>query len=238
MQPAAQVTDATREILILKEHIDNGISQKELEQAGYNVNYLTRLQLQNQQIRLSDFETIIIDLHQPSIDGVTICKDLRRDYQGPIIVLSPAADEMIQLLALELGADDFLIKPQTTVILASKIRTLLRRSAVSLNQENATIRLGGLQIDAGRREVLCKGESVPLTDREFDLLWCLARNTHTILSREEIHQALYKREYNGYDRSIDVYISRIRRKIGDDPIHPHYLKTIRGAGYLLVADRA
>lgn len=179
-------------------------------------------------------DAILIDFDRPSVSTVAICLTLRNSFAGPILILSAKTSEVVQLLALEMGADDFLFKPQPETILMAKLRAFLRRSEGLRLRQRKLIQLGELVIDAGRREVCCSGAVVSLTDREFDLLWCLAENSKIIVSRDEIHRSLYNSEYNGFDRSIDIYISRIRQKIGDDPLNPRYLKTVRGAGYLLV----
>lgn len=182
-------------------------------------------------------DAILIDLDNPTIESVSICQNLRSRYSGPILFLTAPTNEYVQMLGLELGADDFLCKPVPEVLLLTKLRSQLRRAETGSRSQNA-INLGELTIDSSRREVQCQGKTVPLTDREFDLLWIMAQNVRNILSRDQIHKHLYNREYNGFDRSIDIYISRIRQKIGDDPHNPRYLKTIRGAGYLLVENHA
>jgi len=181
-------------------------------------------------------DLVVFDLDTPSMEAISTCQALRNCFSQPIIVLSANTSELLQILALEMGADDFLVKPLPANLLLAKIRALLRREDKSKLRQKTIIQLGELVIDAGRREVWSSGETIPLTAREFDLLWCLAENSRTIISRDEIHQSLYKCEYNGFDRSIDIYISRIRQKLGDDPHNPRYLKTIRGAGYLLVGN--
>lgn len=229
---------AAKHLLFLSDHDDINISLKVLEEDGYKIQHLYCPQFETGLLHSLQIEAILIDLNMPSIESVSICQTIRSEYDGPILFLTAPTNELIQLMGLEMGADDFLFKPQPTTLLLTKIRALLRRSDKMALNKKTSINLGELQIDASRREVQCSGKDVLLTDREFDLLWCLAKNARNILSRDEIHQSLYKREYNGYDRSIDIYISRIRQKIGDNPHNPRYLKTIRGAGYLLVENQA
>ena len=181
-------------------------------------------------------DLVLIDKTAPSMELISNCRALRNYYTGPILFLAEQIDEMFQVLGLEMGVDDFLIKPLTPALLLAKIRALLRRNFELQQTHKTFVRLGELVIDAGRREVQAMGRPVELTTREFDLLWCLAANNCKVLSRDDIHKLLYNSEYNGFSRSIDIYISRIRQKIGDDPLHPHYLKTVRGKGYLLTED--
>lgn len=229
---------AAKHLLFLSDHDDITPPVKRLEEEGYEVQHLYCPQFEIGLLHSLKIDAVLIDLETPSIESISICQTLRSEYDGPILFLTAPTNDFIQLMGLEMGADDFLFKPQPEALMLTKLRTLLRRSDKMTQNKKTSIHLGELQIDAGRREVQCSGKDVLLTDREFDLLWCLAKNARNILSRDEIHQTLYKREYNGYDRSIDIYISRIRQKIGDNPHNPRYLKTIRGAGYLLVGNHA
>lgn len=226
-----------QQLLLLSDHDDIAVAIKMLQDEGYNVQHdnCWRCDLTTQLTTYSP-DAILIDLERPTVKSISICRELRCAFDGPILVLAAQANDVIQLLGLEMGADDFLFKPQSDALLLTKLRAFLRRSEELGQRQRKFVQLGDLTIDATRREVWSAGSPVSLTSREFDLLWCLAENVRSILSREEIHQALYKREYNGYDRSIDIYVSRVRQKIGDDPVNPRYLKTVRGSGYLLVED--
>ena len=181
-------------------------------------------------------DLVLIDNTAPSMELISTCRWLRNSFTGPILFLAEQVDEMFQILGLEMGVDDFLIKPLTPALLLAKVRALLRRNFELRQTDKTVVHLGDLVIDAGRREVQAMGCPIELTTREFDLLWCLAASNRKVLSRDDIHKTLYNSEYNGFSRSIDIYISRIRQKIGDDPQHPRYLKTVRGAGYLLTED--
>lgn len=182
-------------------------------------------------------DLILFNTASPSMELISLCHSLRQQYPGPMIVLSETHNEMLQVLALEMGVDDFLTTPLSNAFILAKIRALLRRSHELRNHNHKKVHLGDLTIDVERREVMARNEVVDLTTREFDVLWCLAQNNRKVLSRDDIHRQLYNSEYNGFDRSIDIYISRIRQKIGDDPNHPRYLKTVRGSGYLLADER-
>ncbi|MDO9322263.1 MAG: winged helix-turn-helix domain-containing protein [Pseudomonas sp.] len=185
---------------------------------------------------------VILDLMLPGEDGLSICRTLRsQQYGGAILMLTALADDMDQVLGLELGADDYVCKPVRPRLLLARVHALLRRHPVSAQAETAapeTLHFGPLHIDQARREASLHGVSIELTSAEFDLLWLLAANSGRILSREEIFTELRGVGYDGLDRSIDVRISRIRPKIGDDPEHPKVIKTVRGKGYLFVAQAA
>ncbi|MNT46956.1 Transcriptional regulatory protein OmpR [compost metagenome] len=146
------------------------------------------------------------------------------------------------MLGLELGADDYVCKPVRPRVLLARIRALLRRSEAVVEtpvvENQRRLEFGPLVIDNAMREAWLNERSIELTSAEFDLLWLLAVNAGRILSREEIFNSLRGIEYDGQDRSIDVRISRIRPKIGDDPMHPRLIKTVRSKGYLFVREAA
>lgn len=178
-------------------------------------------------------QLVLVDVAESTLDIASVCQAVREEYPGALMVLAEQADEMFQVLGLEMGADDFVVKPISSTLLLARIRAVLRRRQLAGGAEDATITLGALEVDAGRREVNCGGRNVELTSKEFDLLWYLACNARTVLSRDQIYQALFGLEYNGIDRSVDIYISRLRNKLGEDSAHPQLLKTVRGVGYLL-----
>ena len=156
-------------------------------------------------------------------------------------MLTARTDDLDQVLGLELGADDYMCKPVRPRLLLAHIRALLRRhegSSETPATDAQRLEFGPLHIDNRMREVWLHGRGIELTSAEFDLLWLLAFNSGRILSREEIFTALRGIGYDGQDRSIDVRISRIRPKIGDDPEHPRLIKTVRSKGYLFVREAA
>ncbi len=186
-------------------------------------------------------DLVVLDLMLPGEDGLSICRKVRGSYHGPILMLTARSDDMDQVLGLEMGADDYVCKPVRPRVLLARIRALLRRSEGASEPVPADARrleYGVLVIDSAMREAWLREQSIELTSAEFDLLWLLASNAGRILSREEIFTALRGIEYDGLDRSIDVRISRIRPKIGDDPMHPRLIKTVRSKGYLFVAEAA
>lgn len=180
---------------------------------------------------------VVLDLMLPGEDGLEICRRLRAAGFGrPILMLTARSDDQDHIKGLELGADDFVNKPVRPQVLLARIRALLRRAETDAPERSLTrLTFGDLIIDSIRREAWLKGKLIDLTGAEFDLLWLLASNAGRTLSREETFVALRGIEYDGQDRSIDVRISRIRPKIGDDPEMPRLIKTVRSKGYLFVA---
>ncbi|MEX5560290.1 response regulator [Pseudomonas rhodesiae] len=186
-------------------------------------------------------DLVILDLMLPGEDGLSICRKVREHYDGVILMLTARTDDMDQVLGLDLGADDYVCKPVRPRLLLARIQALLRRSEPAQAQALALerrLQFGPLVVDSALREAWLHDAGIELTSAEFDLLWLLVANAGRILSREEIFIALRGVGYDGQDRSIDVRISRIRPKIGDDPIHPRLIKTIRSKGYLFVPEAA
>lgn len=185
-------------------------------------------------------DLVVLDLMLPGEDGLSVCRKVRGQYSGPILMLTARTDDMDEVLGLEMGADDYMCKPVRPRVLLARIRALLRRneSQDAPVENSRRLQFGPLVIDNAMREAWLRGEGIELTSAEFDLLWLLMSNAGRILSREETFTALRGIEYDGQDRSIDVRISRIRPKIGDDPMHPRLIKTVRSKGYLFVAEAA
>ncbi|WP_106475941.1 response regulator transcription factor [Phytohalomonas tamaricis] len=182
-------------------------------------------------------DLVILDLMLPGEDGLSICRRVRHQYPGPILMLTARTDDMDQVLGLEMGADDYVPKPVPPRVLLARMRALMRR-AEGVENPTTEVRLEfrDLVVDSSTREAWLEGERIDLTSAEFDLLWLLASNAGRVLTREEIFSALRGIKYDGQDRSIDVRVSRIRPKIGDDPHHPQRIKTVRSKGYLFVKE--
>ncbi|WP_248805971.1 response regulator [Pseudomonas sp. MWU13-2100] len=184
-------------------------------------------------------DLVILDLMLPGEDGLSICRKVRERYDGVILMLTARTDDLDQIQGLDLGADDYVCKPVRPRLLLARIRALLRRGEPlqgTAEEKVRRLQFGPLLIDNALREAWLSGVGIELTSAEFDLLWLLVANAGRILSREEIFTALRGIGYDGQDRSIDVRISRIRPKIGDDPEHPRLIKTIRSKGYLFVPE--
>lgn len=182
------------------------------------------------------FDLIILDGILPGIDGFELCKRLKPDYSGPILFLTACDEEVDEVLALELGADDFLTKPVRARVLLARIKALLRRQHQPANQPSERIQLAGLSIDRQQLQVTLNGTIVPLSSGEFELLWLLAQEAGKPVSREHLIQQLRGFAYDGIDRSIDLSISRLRRKLGDNGEQPQKIKTLRGKGYQLIKE--
>lgn len=220
------------------------LTQEYLESNGLTVTLETHGGHAVDRIKSEQPDLVVLDLMLPGEDGLSICRRVRPFYSGPIIMLTARTDDLDQVLGLEMGADDYVGKPVKPRVLLARIRALLRRvtenSAAAAESEGADepvrLQFNDLVVDRAMREAWLNDESIDLTSAEFDLLWLLASSAGRVLSREEIFTALRGIEYDGQDRSIDVRVSRIRPKIGDDPVHPRRIKTVRSKGYLFVKE--
>jgi two-component system OmpR family response regulator/two-component system response regulator RstA len=181
-------------------------------------------------------DLVILDLGLPGEDGFSVCRQLRVMYTNPILILTARDSDIDHVLGLELGADDYVIKPVEPRVLLARIGALLRRSRGALGPERTLLQFGKLTINAASRAVYLDGQSIPLSGNEFDLLLYLASHPGKIQSRETLFKDLFKREYDGMDRMLDIRISRLRRKLGDEAETAERIKTIWGQGYLFVPD--
>ena len=180
-------------------------------------------------------DLVILDLMLPGLDGLHVCRQLRDEQPTlPIIMLTARGKSDDQILGLETGADDYVAKPCEPRVLLARIRTLLRRSAAATPRRDARqIVLGQLVIDLAERQVQWRSQDVELSSGEYNLLLVLASHVGEVLSRDQLIQQLRGIEFNGVDRSVDVAISKLRRKFEDDPGDPRKIKTVWGKGYLL-----
>lgn len=181
-------------------------------------------------------DIVILDIMLPGKDGLSICKELRPAYPGPILMLTARNADMDQVLGLEYGADDYVIKPAEPRVLLARIRALLRRYQYVEEETQDVLELGRLRIEHDSRNVSLDGRSVALSSHEFDLLFALAKQAGRVLSREFLFTTVYDRPYDGLDRTIDVRVSQLRKKLGDTAAQAERIKTVWGKGYLLVAE--
>ncbi len=185
-------------------------------------------------LRDKAWDVVLLDLMLPGVDGLEIARRMRADprtAQLPVIMLTAKGDDVDKIVGLELGADDYLAKPYNPRELLARIRALLRRATSGAPRER--LRVGALDIDLGAREVSVAGRRITLTHFEFELLLCLARAAGRVLSRDQLMETLRGVEFEAFDRSIDVHVSKLRAKIEDDAKDPRYIRTVRGVGYML-----
>lgn len=205
-----------------------------LENEGFVVWHEAEGKAARDRILASPPDLVILDIMLPGMNGYTVCRDVRPEYDGPILFLTARDEELDEILGLEMGGDDYVTKPVRPQLLVARVRALLRR-AVSTQRSTASkrVRVGDLLVDANCREVRLGERVVDLTTYEFDLLYYLANRAGEVVSRQDIYQALFNYDYDGLDRSVDVYISRLRQKLGGDNTTSVSIKTVRSVGYLL-----
>ncbi|MCD5978071.1 response regulator [Pseudomonas phytophila] len=207
-----------------------------LQRFEYNVEVINRGDRALESMHRLNPDLVILDLMLPGLDGLHVCRQLRDEKPGlPILMLTARDKSDDQILGLETGADDYVAKPCEPRVLLARIRTLLRRSttAATPRENNQQIVLGQLLIDQTERQVQWRKQDVELSSGEYNLLLVLARHVGEVLSRDQLIQQLRGIEFNGVDRSVDVAISKLRRKFEDAPGEPRKIKTVWGKGYLL-----
>lgn len=205
-----------------------------LKMNGFDVTELKHKQGDRFRRSRQEADLLLLDAGDQVQQSIELCKNNLKDAGVPLILLMGRHDEDFHVQALAHGADDVVTAAIRPVLLLAKIESLLRRCGSLWRKGSDILRIGELMIDLPKRSVLVKNREAPLTTLEFEIFSFLVKNAGRVVSRDDVHQALYNSEHNGYERSIDLYISRIRQKIGDDPVQPRYLKTVRGVGYLFV----
>ncbi len=218
-----------------------------LGEQGYLVTLATRGDIAIELIEADQPDLVILDIMLPVKDGFEVCLAIRPFYRGPILMMTARDHETDEVLGLELGADDYVVKPVKPRVLLSRIKALLRRVStpdvaptvmpevipeIDINK----LTFAKLSIDANSRTTTLAGEKVAISSNEFDVLWQLAQSADKLVSRKELVIQRRGIDYDGFDRSIDILISRIRKKLADDASNPYRIKTVWGKGYLFVKD--
>jgi DNA-binding response OmpR family regulator len=182
------------------------------------------------------YDVVLLDLMLPEKHGLEVCRELRARSDVPIVVLTARGEEADRVMGLELGADDYLAKPFSPRELLARIRAVVRRARGQAGPSREVVRVGTLVVDPGARRATYAGRELQLTGYEFALLKALAERAGRVLTREQLMEIAKGSSEESFDRSIDVHVSRLRHKLGDDPKRPRLLKTVRGAGYLLAEE--
>ena len=176
-------------------------------------------------------DLIVLDLGLPGRDGLDVTRDLRRTSAVPIVMLTARGDESDRIVGLELGADDYVVKPFSAREVVARVRAVLRRTAVSTEPGEGPLEVGALRLDPARHEATLDGRALELSRKEFELLQLLMRNAGSVVTRERLIDEVWDPNWFGSTKTLDVHVSGIRRKLGDDPAEPRYLHTVRGVGF-------
>jgi two-component system response regulator CpxR len=184
------------------------------------------------------YQLILLDIMLPGLDGLSLLRQLRQTSYCPVLMLTARGDDIDRIIGLELGADDYLAKPFNPRELSARARAILRRVELAQQphtSQQSVLEINGVQLNRQNRQVLCKGQSVVLTATEFQLLDYLMTHVGTVVSKEDLSKQVLGRNLQQYDRSLDMHVSNIRKKIGQfDPIEK--IQTLRGSGYLFMAN--
>ena len=239
---AASTNDVLKILLAEDDARLSALIQEYLQKQAMAVSIEHRGDLACDRILKESPDLVILDLMLPGMDGLEVCKAVRPQYAGPIMMLTARDEDIDQVVGLEIGADDYVTKPVQPRVLLARIRALMRRfsntASIQLAQqsEKTEYSYGYFTISASAREARLHDEVLDLTTNDFDLLWLLASNPGKIFTRDAILESLRGIDYDGIDRSVDIRVSRLRKKLGDDTSHPLRIKTIRGKGYLFVKE--
>jgi two-component system response regulator RstA len=183
------------------------------------------------------YDVVLLDLMLPGRSGMEVCQRLREQSDVPIVMVTARGEEADRVLGLELGADDYVAKPFSPRELLARIRAVVRRARGQAGPRRRPVARGGLLLDPASRAAEFEGRPLELTSYEFDLLHALADRAGRVISREQLMELARGNAEEAYDRSVDVHISRIRSKLGEDPRHPTFIRTVRGVGYQFLAGR-
>jgi len=227
-------------LLLVEDDVALATSVSEyLTQEGFRVEIETDGALAPEKIMLMQPDLVILDVMLPNKDGISICREVRSQYPGFILMFTAKEDEIEQIVGLEVGADDYLVKPIKPRLLLAKIKSFLRRLSDPTIPEPSgcqDIVFGNLSIAPAARSVEQAGQSIKVTSAEFDLLLLLAKQAGQIVSRDHLMKSTTGLSYDGIERTIDNKISLLRKKLGDDARNPQKIKTVRSKGYMLVPD--
>lgn len=211
----------------------NVLLQNYLTNFGFQVVTFTDPKYGLDKIRKDLPDLVILDVMMPEMDGFTLCKEIRKESQLPIILLTARGDVTDRIVGLEIGADDYLSKPFEPRELVARIQTILRRSS-NERPIKEVIRIGRLEIHPEKQIIMIDGNQLDLSTLEFETLYLLIQKKGKVLTREIIMNSIHGVDWAAFDRSIDVLISRLRYKLKDNPKNPVYIKTIWGSGYKFI----
>ena len=177
-------------------------------------------------------DLVLLDLMLPDGSGFDVCRELRKTSEVPIVMLTARGDEADRIVGLEMGADDYVTKPFSAREVTARIRAVLRRAGGGPRDDvSGPIEIGEVRLDPERRELSLSGEAVELSRKEFDLLLRLMRDAGSVVTREQLIEDVWDMNWFGSTKTLDVHVSGLRRKLGDDPTDPRYLHTVRGVGF-------
>ena len=225
-------TMATRVLVIDDDEKLNALLTEYLGQFGFAVRAVALPEEGLRALKLDPPDIVVLDLMLPGMDGLAVCRKIRTTSRIPILMLTARGDVTDRILGLELGADDYLPKPFEPRELVARLQAVLRRGASPAGED--VLRVGALELNRETCSVRLAGRPLALTTAELELLGLLMRNRGRVLSRDRILDETRGIDWEAYDRSIDVLVSRLRQKLGDDARRPVFIRTVRGTGYSFI----
>ncbi len=221
----------TQRILVVDDELEIvKVVRAYLEQSSFRVLTASDGQQALAVFRHEHPDLVILDLNLPRMDGLDVCRTIRRESNTPVIMLTARVEETERLIGLEIGADDYIVKPFSPREVVARVRTVLRRSSPAAEQPSS-ITIGELTIDPIKHEVRLRDRLIDLTPTEFNLLSVMASQPGRAFSRMDLLDAAQGEAYEGYERTIDVHIKNLRQKLDDEPRDPTYILTVYGVGY-------
>jgi DNA-binding response OmpR family regulator len=187
-------------------------------------------------LRAGGVDLVVLDVMLPGMDGFEVCRAIRADSRIPVIMLTARGEDTDRIVGLELGADDYLPKPFNPRELVARVRAVLRRGQPA-SDDDVALQAAGIRLDPARREVTADGAPVDLTTTEFEILRTLLASAGRVVPRERLMELARGPEWAAFERSVDVHVSHLRRKLGDDPRAPRLIKTVRSVGYMVPLGR-
>lgn len=219
-------------ILLADDDVElNDLLKEYFESEGFAVRTAYDGERALEEARKPGLDLVVLDIMMPGMNGMDVLKELRRDSQLPVIMLTAKGDDMDRILGLELGADDYVPKPCNPRELLARIRAVMRRSPVAQDNDHNIIVTDDLELNQGNRTLTRGGEPVELTSTEFSILFELLQKRGDVVSKRDLYVSALGREPVPHDRSVDMHVSNLRRKLGPDPRGENRIETIRGIGY-------
>ena len=224
-------------ILIIDDDVQlNALLEEYLQGFGHKLVSATTAAAGRDQLRRELPDLLILDVMLPDTDGLTLCREFREQYDVPIVMLTARGETADKVMGLELGADDYMAKPFEPRELVARIQSVIRRSKDSAS--TAVLACDGLRLEPDTRRIELDGDAVELTTMEFELLKDLMQSRGRVMSRDRLIERLRGFDAEVYDRSVDMLVSRLREKLGDDPKRPRFIRTVRMGGYQFVGVQA
>jgi two-component system, OmpR family, response regulator len=233
----APPSDAERVTIVYVEDDERlaRLTSEYLRSHGIEVHHIARGDIAVAEVMRVRPDVVVLDLMLPGADGLEICRQIRERADTPVVMVTARTEEADRVMGLEGGADDYVTKPFSSRELLARIRAQARRARGKTGPRTDRVEVGDLVVDAATMSATLRGEVLALTTYEFGLLRALAERAGRVLTREQIMEIVTGAPDEAFDRSIDVHVSRLRQKLGDDPRKPQILKTVRGVGYMLAS---